>query len=245
MLTKSPFEGIKTYENYLKLWSLTAGLALLHLPAALLVVLAERSLSLDFTSLESMIPVQLLIGFAAWRVLAGLGVSWRGALADWRRNLAPDALKGLKYFGGYLLVLAGIVSVAFAAYLLFGEAAVESAVQPMLERGAKETAMIHTAASSPLRLLAALLGACVLAPVAEELFFRRIFYTTVRARNGFWFSSFWSGLFFALGHGWAAPALLPVGIYFCWVYERERRLPVNILLHSLVNLLMLAVRLNP
>jgi membrane protease YdiL (CAAX protease family) len=244
MDAKNPFEGIKTYDSYLKLWALTAGLALLHLPVLLLVVFVERWLYMDFTSIESMIPVQLVIGLAALSVLSDLGVDWRAALADWRRRFLPDALKALKYFGGYLLILSGIVAVAAAAYLLFGESAVERTVQPMLEKGAKESAMLHTASASYLRMLVSVFGVCVAAPVAEELFFRRIFYTAVRARNGFWFSAFWSGLFFALGHGAAAPALLPVGIYFCWVYERERRLAVNILLHSLVNALMVAVRLN-
>lgn len=244
METKSPFEGIKTYDKYWKLWALTAGLALLHFPVILLVVFVEKWLYVDFSSIESMMPVQAVMGLAAVSVLSDLGVSWRAALADWRRNLAADALKGLKYFAGYLLVLAAVVAVMFAAYLLFGEKTVETAAGPMIARGAKEAAMFQTAAASPLRLLLAALGACVLAPVVEELFFRRIFYTTVRARNGFWFSAFWSGLFFALGHGWAAPALLPVGMYFCWVYEKERRLPVNIILHSLVNVLMITAHLN-
>lgn len=243
MDAKSPFEGIKIFDNYRRLWGLTAVLALLHFPVVLLVVLVEKGFYLDFNSIESMIPVQVAIGLAALSVLSDLGVDWRAALADWRRNFAADALKGFKYFGGYLLVLGSIVAVLFSAYLLFGEQAVESAAQPMIARGAKEAAMFQTAAASPLRLLLAVLGACVLAPVVEELFFRRIFYTAVRARNGFWFSAFWSGLFFALGHGWSAPALLPVGIYFCWVYERERRLPVNIIMHSLVNILMITAHL--
>lgn len=244
METKSPFEGIKTYDKYWKLWALTAGLVLLHFPVALLIIFVERWLYLDFTAIESNIPMQAAIGLAALSVLSDLGVSWRDALADWRRSLLPDALKGLKYFGGYLLVLGGVVAVAMVAYLAFGETAVESAVQPMLSKGTQEGAMLRTAAASPLRMIVSVFGVCVVAPVVEEVFFRRIFYTTVRARHGFWFSAFWSGLFFALAHGAAAPAILPVGMFFCWVYERERRLPVNIILHSLVNVLMIAVRLN-
>ncbi|MHB0994908.1 MAG: CPBP family intramembrane glutamic endopeptidase [Elusimicrobiales bacterium] len=241
---KSPFEGIKTYDKYWKLWALTAGLVLLHFPVVLLIIFVEKWLYLDFTAIEANIPMQVVIGLAALSVLSDLGVSWRAALADWRARFLPDAVKALKYFGGYLLVLGGVVAVALAAYLAFGETAVESSIQPMLSKGTEEGAMLRTAAASPLRMIFSVFGVCVVAPVVEELFFRRIFYTTVRARHGFWFSAFWSGLFFALAHGASAPALLPVGMYFCWVYERERRLPVNILLHSLINALMIAVRLN-
>lgn len=244
MDAKSPFEGIKTYDKYWKLWALTGGLVLLHFPVALLLIFVERWLYLDFTAIESNIPMQAAIGLAALSVLSDLGVDWRTALADWRAKFLPDFGKALKYFGGYLLVMAAVVAVAMAAYLAFGETAVESAIQPMLSKGTEEGAMLRTAAASPLRMLVSVFGVCVVAPVVEELFFRRIFYTTVRARHGFWFSAFWSGFFFALAHGAAAPALLPVGMYFCWVYERQRRLPVNILLHSLVNVLMIAVRLN-
>lgn len=127
---------------------------------------------------------------------------------------------------------------------LLGEQGVKEAMAPINASTEKESVMLKQAAAvSPLRVLFSVFSACVLAPLAEELYFRRIFYTTVRARNGFWFSAFWSGLFFALFHGAAAPLLLPVGIYFCWVYERERRLPVNIMLHSMVNVVMIGNRM--
>ncbi|OGR66023.1 MAG: hypothetical protein A2X31_12445 [Elusimicrobia bacterium GWB2_63_22] len=244
MEEKNPFEGIKTYDRYGRLWGLTAAIVLLHFVVMLPVVLVEKHTGLRFSSLESMIPVFLAIGAVSALVMSGMGVSWRSALADWRRNLGGDALKALKYFGGYALVALCIAGVLFSVWWFLGDSGMEKLLQPVTERASSEGAALQAAASvSYLRLSLSVLSACVLAPVAEELFFRRIFYTTVRLRNGFWFSAFWSGLFFAVCHGAAAPILLPVGIYFCWVYERERRLPVNILLHSLVNVTMLFNRM--
>lgn len=239
----NPFDGIKTYGNYRQLWGLTAVLVLLHFAVLLPIVLIERRTGFRFTSIEGMVPVFLAIIAASLAVLSSMGVGWRGALAEWRRGFAADARKALKYFGGYLLLMAGIVAALTVVWLLAGDSAMTEAVRPMTERSLKEGEMLRTAFGSPLRLLAAAACSCLLAPVAEELYFRRIFYTTLRRRGGFWFSAFWSGLFFALGHGAAAPALLPVGIYFCWVYERERRLPVNIMLHSLINVFMFALRM--
>ena len=78
--------------------------------------------------------------------------------------------------------------------------------------------------------------------VAEELLFRRILFAALRARKGFWASALISGLAFALFHGKTALLVFPVGVYLCWVYERERRLPVNILLHGLINLSVTAFK---
>lgn len=244
MEEKNPFEGIRTYDNYGRLWALTAVIVLLHFAVMVPVVLLEKYSRLRFTSLEGMIPVFLAVGAVSAAVLSGIGVSWRDAAADWRRNLPADALKALKYFGGYLLVVLGVMAGLMAAWWLLGTGGWENLMRPVTSRAAAEGAGLKAAAAvSYLRMAPAVLSACVLAPVVEELFFRRIFFTTVRRRNGFWFSAFWSGLFFAVCHGAAAPILLPVGVYFCWVYERERRLPVNIMLHALVNVTMMYNRM--
>lgn len=238
MEEKNPFAGIKTYDSYWMLWGLTALLLLLHFPVVLVMLLVQRAVGAEFTSFEMNIPIQLVIGGVSAFMLHEMGVSWRGVLADWRRQFLPDLFKALKYFGGYMVVVALMVAVLLGAYLLLGER-MEAAMAPVTAYGETEGEMVRAAGSSPLRMLVSFFGICLVAPVVEELYFRRIFFTTLRARGGFWFSAVLSGLVFALTHGAAAPMLLPVGIYACWVYERERRLPVNIMLHSMVNFLMI------
>lgn len=234
---KNPFAGIKTYDSCWKLWGLTALLLLLHFPVVMAMLLVQRAVGAEFTSFEMNIPVQLVIGGVSAFMLHEMGVNWRGVLADWKRQFLPDLLKAFKYFGGYIIVVAVMVAILLGAYLLLGER-MEAAMSPVTAYGAKEGDMLRAAGSSPLRMLVSLFGVCLVAPVAEELYFRRIFFTTLRVRGGFWPSAVLSGLVFALTHGAAAPMLLPVGIYACWVYERERRLPVNIMLHSMINFLM-------
>jgi len=242
MEEKNPFAGVKTYDNYTHLWQLTALVILLQVTASVAVSFFKGHFGLTLSSFESIIPALLVTGYISWEMLSGVGVPWRSALADWNANAAGDIKKAFKYFAGYALVLGGICAALYAAYYFFGPRA-DAVMRPLGDSNGREDAQLQgIAAVSRLRLLTVLFCGCVLAPVVEEIFFRRIVFTTIRLKNGFWTSAFWSGLLFAAFHGLAAPVILPIGIYFCWVYERERRLPVNILLHSLVNLSMLTLK---
>ncbi len=79
----------------------------------------------------------------------------------------------------------------------------------------------------------------VIAPFAEELFFRGFLYTFLRERLGIWVGAAISALIFALFH--FEPVVVAVtfllGLACVFVYERSRSLWGNILLHSMYNLL--------
>ncbi len=242
MEENNPFSGIKTCDSYARLLELTVLVVALQTAASICVYFWELRAGVKLSPFEGILPALLLTGGLSWRLLAGLDVSWRGALAGWKRGLVPDALKSLKYFAGYFLVLCVIAAALYAGYYLLGDR-LYSAGRPLAERNIREDGLLKgVAAASRLRFLAVLFSACVAAPVVEEVFFRRIVYTTLRLKKGFWPSAFWSSLLFALFHGVGAPVILPIGVYFCWVYERERRLPLNIMLHSLVNLSMISLK---
>lgn len=242
MEDKNPFDGIKACSSYTQLWLLTAFVVLLQVAISTIVALAEKRAGLSFSSFEAMVPALLATGLVSWLTLRSAGVSWRGALAGWRRGAARDLGKAAGYFGGYALVLCCVFGALYAAYYLLGSGVTE-VMRPLSARNGMENTQLHgIAVFSRLRLLVVLFSACALAPVVEEVFFRRIVFVTLRLRKGFWFSAFWSSLIFSLFHGLAAPVILPIGLYFCWVYERERRLSINILLHSLVNLSMIGLK---
>jgi len=243
MKEENPFLGIGTCANFTRLWQLTALILLLQVAVFLLVSVLGDVSGLKLDSFESLIPALLATGYVSWVVLERAGVSWRGALADWNRNAAGDLKKAFKYFAGYGLVLLLVAAALMAAYWFWGDG-LQKAMKPLNDHDpADRTMLTGAAAASGPRLLLALISACVVAPVVEETFFRRIVYTTLRLKKGFWFSAFWAGLLFALFHGAAAPVILPAGVYLCLVYERERRLPVNILLHSMINLVMVALKM--
>lgn len=242
MEAKTPFDGTPAYGHYGRLWALTAAVILLQAGASALGLAAGRRWGFELNSFEAYIPALLATAAVSAAVLRGLGVSWRSALADWARGFPRDAVLALKYFGGYALIglalAAGLLALAW-----FGGDGARTAMSPISEKSAAEAVMLGGAVSASwLRALPALLAAFVLGPLIEELFFRRIFYTAVRRRSGFWPSALLSGLVFALFHGASAPVILPVGVYFCWVYERERRLPVNIMLHALVNVVSVSLK---
>ncbi len=242
MEEQNPFYGIKTCAGYTQLWLLTAFVILMQVGISTVIALAEKRYGLSYSSFEAMIPVLLSTGFVSWTMLRRAGVSWRVALGGWWSGPGRDFKKAAVYFGGYALVLCGIYGTLYAAYSLFGSGVTE-AMRPLSAKNGLENTQLHGIAEFfRLRLLVVLFSACVLAPVVEEVFFRRIVFVTLRLRGGFWFSAFWSSLLFSLFHGLAAPVIFPVGLYFCWVYERERRLSVNIFLHSLVNLSMIALK---
>lgn len=242
MEEQNPFDGIKSCAGYKHLWLLTALVIVLQVGISTVIAMAAKRAGLELSVFEAMVPVLLATGAVSWAALRNAGVSWRGALADWRRGAGGDLRKAAAYFAGYALVLCCVYGAIYGAYYFFGPDVTE-AMRPLSDQNGLENTQLHgLAVFSRLRLLVVLFSACALAPVVEEVFFRRLVFVTLRLRKGFWFSAFWSSLLFSLFHGLAAPVILPVGLYFCWVYERERRLPVNILLHSLVNLSMIALK---
>ncbi len=244
MEANDPFGGAATCRDGVRLLAFSAFIVFLHAVLSALPALAEELLRLRFTPLESIAPAMLGTAAASAALLARLGADWRTALADWKRKFPDDLLKALKYFGGYVLLAAAIAVVLSGLWLLLGDHGMKTLLQPVSAPAAREGVILRkVAAVSPWRLLPSLLTACALGPLAEELFFRRVLFASLRASRGFWYSAGCSAAFFALFHGAAAPLMLPVGLYFCWVYEKERRLPVNVMMHAMVNLVMMGNRM--
>jgi len=94
---------------------------------------------------------------------------------------------------------------------------------------------------STLALIAAGFVVIVVAPVAEEFFFRGFFYRALRSRLGVLAAAAIDGVVFGLIHftGSETLELLPIlgvlGFMFCLVYERTRTLYTVIALHAFNN----------
>lgn len=234
METANPFSGFRTCGGPPRLLLLTLFLLFVQVVFHLILAGVLKGTGVTPLSYEEFIPAHLASLWLCWAILDGAGAGWRAALAEWNRGLAADLKKAALYFGGYAGLLAAMAVVLLAAYLLSGEG-LERFMAPLTRKTGGENAALAAASFSGGRFALVLLDACVLAPLAEELFFRRIVFVSLRAR-GFWYAALLSSLLFALFHGAAFLMTLPVGLYFAWVYERERRLPVVIALHGLVNL---------
>ena len=83
----------------------------------------------------------------------------------------------------------------------------------------------------------------VMAPIAEETFFRGFVFTGISQRFGFWWGAGISAILFAVAHAQLG-ALIPVfvlGLFLAWLYSRTQSLWSCILAHFLYNGLVLAV----
>ena len=93
--------------------------------------------------------------------------------------------------------------------------------------------------------IAAVLMIVLLAPVAEELFFRGFLFAGVRSRWSLWPAALISGLIFGLVH---APTglttvvpLATLGVALCWLYDRTGSLWPCVIAHMINNGLALAL----
>jgi membrane protease YdiL (CAAX protease family) len=91
-----------------------------------------------------------------------------------------------------------------------------------------------------LNFILTLLGAGLLAPVAEEMFFRGLIHRWFSARFGFWPAIFLSSAVFAAGHadsiGVVASAFV-LGLVLAAIYDRGRSLWLTIAVHASNNCL--------
>ena len=78
----------------------------------------------------------------------------------------------------------------------------------------------------------------VLAPIFEEIIFRGLVFSTLRAKFGFFVSMIGSGMIFALAHGYGPMAFLTVfwsGLLWAWLYERTGSLVPGMCAHAINN----------
>lgn len=94
-------------------------------------------------------------------------------------------------------------------------------------------------------MLVAALAVGVVAPVAEELFFRGVVYPFFKRFGGVAFAAGVTGVFFGAVHcNWFA--LLPLaafGTYLCLIYEKTGSIRIPIVVHGLFNLSTLVITL--
>lgn len=105
--------------------------------------------------------------------------------------------------------------------------------------------METSAVSVPGSILFAIIGVAVLAPLAEEGFFRVLLYGWARRHWGPAVSTAVTSSFFALCHGleWKAVLALALGVIASIVYERTRSFVFCVALHGACNLTILGLRL--
>ena len=169
-----------------------------------------------FTSLL----IQQLI---AWPITLGIALLWTRTSLREVCQLRPFSAR----------LVPALLLASFGATPLLIEAAAMIPV-PEILRGAFEYMNRQTADSNKLMLF---LPVVVVAPVAEELFFRGLVLRGYARRYGFPKAVWGSAVLFAVFHlnPWQAVLALPLGLAFAWLVLRTGSLVPAILGHAMVN----------
>jgi len=177
----------------------------------------------------------LLLAVVTSGTLLGTSLAWVRALhpaAVGRlfgpvRRRARDVLVGLGY--GLVAFLVGNLAWGpFVQWLIRRRGGEVPAVQEALQEAVRDPV-------SGWFLMAVVV---VLAPLAEETFFRGMLFQTLRRSVPLWPAMGLSGLAFASNHGepLVIVTLLPIGMFFAWVFHRSGSLLVAIAAHGAFNL---------
>lgn len=88
-------------------------------------------------------------------------------------------------------------------------------------------------------LVYGLISACLMAPLAEEFFYRGFLFRSLQPRCGFWCAALLSSTVFAVAHFYDLYGTVSVafcGMATAWLYATTRSLVSSILLHALYNI---------
>lgn len=162
-------------------------------------------------------------------------------LLGWAWPTRRDVLVGVGIgLLGFVVINVGLGSLAELLARLAGREA------PAVQEGYQE--LVRNPQTAPLFIGMAV----VLAPLAEELFFRGMLFPALARRMSVWAAIVVSAVLFALLHvGTGATAelganallaalIFPLGVLLAWAYHRRGTLVVPILIHAIFNLMAVA-----
>ncbi|MCT6925092.1 CPBP family intramembrane glutamic endopeptidase [Metasolibacillus sp.] len=133
---------------------------------------------------------------------------------------------------GFFLVLFGQGIAAQIEILLLG-----------IEPGSENTAKImEITRAAPIMIVSSV----ILAPILEELIFRRVIFGSLIQKQNFWVSAFISALLFGIVHMELTHIILytSMGLIFSFLYYKTKRLMTSIIAHMLLNGFVTILQLN-
>ncbi|MBI4655181.1 MAG: CPBP family intramembrane metalloprotease [Elusimicrobia bacterium] len=154
------------------------------------------------------------------KTLRKIGCNFKDALDDWNKNIRYDSILGLKYFAAYFLVSILLDFLGFKP--------------PNIIPGGYSPKIINNI-FNPFEIVFVIYVVCLFIPLAEEIFFKRILYVSFRHKMSFLKAFFLSCILFAALHYVNFFPIFLWSLFSYYLYERHKRLPSNIIFHSLAN----------
>jgi membrane protease YdiL (CAAX protease family) len=216
------------------IWGLIGGLLLVVIVPPLVVLPFDPNIAdPNKASDAGILATQALFDGSLIAVAIGIASGWRFSLKDALRRLgirrfAPSAL-------GWMFLVLGIY---YAGAILFSALV----LTPNQEDIGKELGVCNPGIGIAIFAVASIV---VIAPVAEEIFFRGFFFAGLRTRWSLWPSALLSGAIFGLVHAPTGPtAAIPLaglGVGLAWLYNKTGSLWPSMLAHFLNNALAISV----
>ena len=219
------------------IWGLLGGLLLVVIVPPLLVLPFDPNIGdPDKASDAGILATQAIFDVMLIAVAIGMASSWRFSLRDALRRLGLRRFKPSAF--GWMFAVLGIyyaVVIAFSAIVL----------QPKQEDIGKELGVCNPGIGIAIFAVTAIV---VLAPIAEEIFFRGFFFAGLRTRWSLWPAALLSGAVFGLVHAPTGPtAAIPLaglGVGLAWLYNKTGSIYPSMLTHFLNNAIAIAVVLG-
>jgi CAAX protease family protein len=216
------------------IWGLIGGLLLVVIVPPLLVLPFDSNIGdPDKASDAAILATQALFDGFLIAVAIGMASGWHFRLKEalgrlGLRGFQPSAL-------GWMFAVLGtyyVGAIAFSAIVL----------QPKQEDIGKELGVCNPGIGIA---IFAVLSIIVLAPIAEEIFFRGFFFAGLRKRWSLWPSALLSGAVFGLVHAPTGPtAAIPLaglGVGLAWLYNKTGSIYPSMLAHFLNNAIAISV----
>lgn len=173
-----------------------------------------------------------------------IGINIYAVMRAWWQNRVQHLQIVVRYFlfyAGFMLLAMGVL---VAALMLLGKTGL---IDPSLfdlagsnDPNDKMAQLKFMLGKSIPRFAVSLFSMCVLAPVIEEVYFRRFLFVALRKKMNFIPALLISSILFMAVHPNVALGAV-AGIYLGYVYEKGKSLPANILIHSAVNLTVITI----